>query len=262
VRPDHSTARPWNYTSTSLRRLAAVLAAVQLLVAGVSLAAGTRSGDVNGRPTRSAVPVNRTTSQPTTGSATRSVTLVNQTWTCDRPQNLDSVSVTISGIAVRMDAVKLESGCSGRIGRLSVMTDDADGVKVAEGAHDLVVEGGSIRCLAKLPVLHQDGIQVMGGSRITFKDLAVDCGRAGDTKINSNLFINMAGTSTSPPTDVACDSCTFGGGAAHTVLIGKSVRSGVVNSILCQGKFRNLTLTIGRDALAPLNNGNRITLCP
>ena len=51
----------------------------------------------------------------------------------------------------RADAVHLEPGCTGRIGRLTVVTSVADGVKVAEGVHDLAVDGGSIRCLAKLP---------------------------------------------------------------------------------------------------------------
>ena len=39
--------------------------------------------------------------------------------------------------------------------------------------HDLTVGGGSIRCLAKAPRFHQDGIQVMGGARITFRDLKI-----------------------------------------------------------------------------------------
>ena len=131
-----------------------------------------------------------------------------------------------------MDAVKLDAGCTGRIGKLTVVTRNADGVKVAEGAHDLMVGGGSIRCLAKIPVVHQDGIQVMGGARILFRNLTVDCGRADD-KVNSNLFINMAGDSRTPPTDVVCDGCTLKGGAAHTVLLQHSIRSGVTDSTLC-----------------------------
>ena len=95
----------------------------------------------------------------------------------------------------------------------------ADGVKVADGVHDLTVGGGSIRCLAKAPTLHQDGIQVMGGVRITFQNLSVDCGRRDDAVINSNLFFNQAGESRPPPTDVVCDGCSLGGGAAHTVSI-------------------------------------------
>ena len=102
------------------------------------------------------------------------------------------------------DAVHLEDGCTGRIGLLTVTQSIADGVKVAEGAHDLTIEGGSIRCLAKLPVLHQDGIQVMGGARITFENLNVSCGRPGESLINSNLFIKESGRSTTPPTDVVC----------------------------------------------------------
>ena len=57
----------------------------------------------------------------------------------------------------------------------------------------------------------------MGGARITFRNLTVSCGRAGESLINSNLFIKESGRSTTPPTDVVCVDCTFGGGAAHTV---------------------------------------------
>ena len=49
----------------------------------------------------------------------------------------------------------------------------------------------------------------MGGTRITFRGLSVDCGRSSDRLINSNLFIKQAGKATEPPTDVVCDRCSL-----------------------------------------------------
>src|SRR5437660_445474 len=86
-------------------------------------------------------------------------------------------------------------------------------------------------------------------------------GATGATLINSNMFVNMAGQSTSPPTDIVCQSCTFGGNAAHTVSIQDSIRSGVIDSVICQAKYPALSLDIGPDAVDPVNQGNRIILC-
>jgi hypothetical protein len=194
-----------------------------------------------------------------------SVSLVDQEWVCDGPVNLASVSVRMTpayaGGRRGGDAVHLESGCIGHIGKLTVTTSIADGVKVAEGAHDLTIGGGSIRCLAKLPVLHQDGVQVMGGTRITFRRLRVDCGRKGQRLINSDLFIKRSGSSVAPPTDVVCVECYLGGQAAHTVDIQDSVRSGVVSSTVCVAKYPNLSLTIGAGAVDPVDVRNTLGSC-
>jgi hypothetical protein len=191
----------------------------------------------------------------------RTLALVNQTWVCSGPVDLDSVTVTIDQSSAARDAVHLRDGCTGRIGQLVVNQSVGDGVKVAQGVHDLVVGGGSVRCFAKGPDLHQDGIQVMGGSRITFRGLTVDCGRAGERLINSNLFIKESGRSTEPPSDVVCVDCVFGGGAAHTVNIQASVRSGVENSTICTAKYPKLTLTVGAGAVDPVVAGNTVGAC-
>lgn len=202
---------------------------------------------------------------PSAAPLTGSIALQDRTWVCDGPVDLASVSVTMSPAAAgprrQEDAIHIQSGCTGSIGRIDVTTWVADGVKVATGAHDLVIGGGSIRCLAKAPVLHQDGIQVMGGARITFRGLTVDCGRPDASLINSNMFVNMAGMSTSPPEDVVCDGCVFGGGAAHTVSIQDAIRSGISNSTLCVAKFPSLTLAIGPQAVDPVDTGNTIVSC-
>jgi hypothetical protein len=200
-----------------------------------------------------------------TGPLRGSVTSTDKTWVCTKPVDLDSVTVTMtaaaSGGASATDAIHLESGCTGRIGRIEVTTSIADGVKVAQGAHDLTIGGGRVRCLAKTPAVHQDGIQVMGGSNITLTGVIIDCGRLQDDLINSNLFMNQGTNSTEPPTDVVCDSCVFGGSAAHTVSIQNSVRSGVVDSTICPARFPKQTLAIGAAAVDPVNLGNRVGPC-
>jgi hypothetical protein len=195
---------------------------------------------------------------------TGSIAQTDQTWTCRGPVDLDSVSVTMTtAISSRRgaDAVHLEPGCTGRIRHLQVLTAAADAVKVAEGVHDLAVDGGSVVCTAKLPTMHQDGIQVMGGERITLRALSVDCGRPGESLINSNLFINQSGRSTKAPTDVVCVDCFLGGAAAHTANIQNSVRSGVVSSRLCTAKYPKLTLTVGPLAVDPVDSDNVLGAC-
>jgi hypothetical protein len=196
---------------------------------------------------------------------TGSIVRVDKTWTCTRRVDLASVTVTMTPAAgatrKHADAIHLRPGCTGRIGRVEVTQSAGDGIKIAEGVHDLEIDGGSVRCLAKAPGLHQDGVQVLGGERITFRNLRIDCGRAGERLINSNLFINQAGRSKHPPTDVVCDHCSFGGGAAHTVNIQNSVRSGITDSTFCPAKYAQLTLTVGALAEEPLTSGNLLGAC-
>jgi hypothetical protein len=202
---------------------------------------------------------------PAAAPSPKNVVQTDRTWVCSGEVDLDSVTVTMtpsaSGSGQERDAVHLQPGCTGTIGRINVTTSIADGIKVAGGVHDLAVGGGTVHCLAKAPVLHQDGIQVLGGERVTFTNMHVDCGRPAESLINSNMFINMAGRASTPPADIVCDGCTFGGGAAHTVSVQNSIRSGVENSTLCRAKYPNLTLTIGSGAIDPVNVDNKIVDC-
>lgn len=201
----------------------------------------------------------------TAASPPKQVVQVDRPWTCKSKVNLDLVRVTITrasiGVRSGEDAVRLRSGCTGRIGRLEVVQWAGDGVKVSYGVKNLDVGGGSIRCLGKAPTLHQDGIQVMGGSHITFHKLAIHCGRANARLINSELFINRAGKAAAPPTDVVCDSCSFGPWAAHTVSVQDSVRSGVIGSTLCVARFPQLTLAVGPHAVDAVDTSNVVRQC-
>jgi len=230
------------------RPLLFVIACALLAAAAVAVAARGTGGDAGPAPGAAPVP--------------GSIALTNRTWVCDGPVDLASVTVTMTAAGRRGgDAVHLAAGCTGRIGVLTVTEYVADGVKIADGAHDLTIGGGTIRCLAKTPSVHQDGVQAMGGARITLDGLRISCGRPGASLINSNLFINRGVRSTAPPTDVVCVDCVFGGGAAHTVSIQDSVRSGVVGSSLCTARYPKLTLTIGNGAVAPVDVRNTIRGC-
>ena len=179
----------------------------------------------------------------------RQVILVDKPFRCEQhsqPLGLDLVKVTLSQSYAGSvdDAVNLNRGdCTGRIGRIEVDTWIGDGVKVGERAHDLVVESGYVYCHEHLPGKHQDGIQALGGLRVTFRNLHVYCA----TSNNASLFATAgAGGADVPtegdwPTDLTCENCQLDGGPS-TVFLGKSIRSGVRNSLVHGGKFRAVRL--------------------
>lgn len=184
--------------------------------------------------------------------STGSISLEDQGWVCGGKIDLDKLEVTVR--SANIDAVQFGPGCTGRIGELVVVQYRQDGVKVAEGAHDIVVERGTVECLGRKAEAHQDGVQAMGGERITFMDLRVDC----PTATNSAFFIRQGGKSENPPTDVVCEDCFFRGGA-YAVRVNESLRSGIRNSTICNGKFGALKILDG--AIRPIDEGNRIVSC-
>ncbi len=177
-------------------------------------------------------------------------------WTCDGAVDLDSVTVTMdvptgkNGKA--RDAVYLGPGCTGRIGKVTISTNGGDGIKVAEGASNVAVGGGTVSCNGRINDVHQDGIQVMGGSRITFTGVAVACPTANNTQ----FFVNMAGSSTVPPDQILCVGCSFlPGGSYHDVTIGVSTNSGVISSTICPSALPQLTFDTTQ-ATSPVNVNN------
>ena len=156
--------------------------------------------------------------------------LTGRSWVCDGPVDLDLVKVT----QPPGDAIVLASGCSGRIGRIEVDTWTEDGVKVQNqsgAAQNVEIGGGYVKCHAITPGAHQDALQAMGGSNITFRGVSFDC--LG----NSNFFVARAGSGATTPTDIVCDGCSFGSGSGQTIFLGTSVRSGVRSSTICTGRF-------------------------
>lgn len=152
-----------------------------------------------------------------------------------QPLDLDLVKVEMTGSTESAigDAIWLSGGdCSGSIRRVEVDTWVADGIKIGSEAHDLTIGGGVIRCHDRRPGAHQDGIQVMGGKTITLRDIEVDC----RTSNHSAFYVNQAGSSTTPPSDVVCEGCVLRA-TSTTVHIANSERSGVRNSTIYSGEF-------------------------
>lgn len=188
---------------------------------------------------------------PQPADPARTLTLTDEPWRCLGRVDLDLVRVTMRTPVE--DAVRIDQNCTGRVRRLEVDTWTADGIKVQNRgnvAHDLVIESGYVKCHAVYAGYHQDGIHVMGGHRLTFRNLRVDCLR------NANLFLSRGGSGASTPTDVVCEGCVFGPNAGQTVFYAPSLRSGARNSTICTGRFRAIRIEPGAQQL--VNVGNRV----
>jgi Ca2+-binding RTX toxin-like protein len=176
---------------------------------------------------------------------------VDKSWVCRGPVDLDLVKVTMNAGAAGADAIHLRSNCSGIIRRIEVDTWAGDGLKInatPPAAHDLTIWGGYIRCYDHPEGAHQDGVQILGGERITIRNVEINC----NSGPNAQFFVNAANGGM--PTDVVCERCFLGSGAATTLIIGESIRSGARKSLLCGGRFR--TLSVALSAVAPLNVDN------
>ena len=115
-------------------------------------------------------------------------------------------------------------------------------------AHDLVIESGYVKCHDVAGDYHQDGVQAMGGYRLTFRNLAIDCLR------NSNFFLARGGSGASTPTDVVCDGCILGPNSAQTLFYATSIRSGAINTRICEGRYR--AVRIESDAVDRIDRNN------
>ena len=179
------------------------------------------------------------------------VVLVDQGWNCRGRVDLDLVRVTMRSNT--QDAIQLDQDCTGRVGRIEVETWTGDGIKIQNRgsvAHDLVIESGYVKCHDVAPGHHQDGVQAMGGARITFRGLRVDCLR------NSNFFLARGGSGASTPTEIVCDGCVLGPNSGQTFFVTTSLRSGARNSTICEGRFTGVR--IDPSASSPVNVGNRV----
>jgi Fibronectin type III domain len=216
-------------------------------------AAGNHSARGTVTASTSACPATPPPPPPPTG--TKTVVQVDRNWTCSGRVDLDLVKVTMRNADA--DAITLAAGCTGRIGRVEVETWKQDGIKVQNQpnpAHDLVIEGGYVKGWDLSPGAHQDGIQAMGGARITFRDLRVDVVGA------QNLFINRAGSGATTPTDIVCDGCVLGPNVATPLLVNVAVTSGARNTLVCTSPRygRSTSLTGGSvnvaNSIAPVGD--------
>ncbi len=181
-------------------------------------------------------------------SAGNVTVLVNKTWQCNAAINLDLVKVTIW--TIEADAIVFNTGCTGRIGRIEVDTFTGDAMKVTNSsvnaAHDLVIESGYTSCFNHLPNAHQDGFQAMGGARITIRNFVWMCGSMADATgagVANAVLIGKAGAGATTPTDIVVEHSVLMPGAAHTLSVGTSLRSGARNSVLCPDRTGSSPLT-------------------
>jgi hypothetical protein len=190
---------------------------------------------------------------------TGSVSLIDKTWICRGPVDLTSVSVTFdqnvadtSATPGGHDAVHLGAGCTGHIGKLTVVQYHGDGVKVGGGSHDIVVDQGSIRCYAHDAGKHQDGIQAMGGTNVQFNQMDIQCNSSN----NAAFFVNRGTSSPELPTNVVCEGCFLQGGGI-TVRIGHSSASGVRDSAVVPGHIAAVRVDQA-GAIDPIYVDNRV----
>jgi len=240
-------------------RLLLVVGAVVAVLLALGLSSLELSPSARARTTAAHHDASRSRDQAAVGSSTAraltgSIELVDQPWVCSGPVDLDSVSVTFNAAApgqgvLNNDAVLLRSGCTGRIRKITVVQYRGDAIKISSGVHDLVFESGSIRCYSHDLGDHQDGVQAMGGDRVTFFNLDDQCLSA----TNAAFFISTGTNSPTRPTDVVCDGCYLRGGGI-TVRNYASERSGVLNSRIVAGPFQSLATRPA--ALEPISSAN------
>jgi hypothetical protein len=182
----------------------------------------------------------------------RSITVVDRTWFCDGPVDLNVVRVVMHG--THKDGVHLDPGCTGRIQSLQVVGDGGalgpagDGVKVHRGVHDLQIMGGFINCGAKSHGKHQDAIQAMGGRNVVFHNITSrGC-------ISSFMFINWGRHRAERPTGILCDHCRAETDH-YSLFVGNSTDSGARSSSFVS-RVRPRVLA---GAVQPILSGNTWT---
>lgn len=172
---------------------------------------------------------NDETDPPPSGN---NVVRVNQMYRCNGSVNLDLLKVTVDNSHYVHMAVLLGEGCTGTIDRIEIDNANGDGIHVGAFAHDLTIGGGYVHAplggCTLCGGLHVDGIQVMGGQRITFSNMDVNY----QTATNSALYINQGSGRLDRPTDIIFDHSTFRRSPTRNrvVRIGDSLRSGITNS--------------------------------
>ncbi len=186
---------------------------------------------------------------PAIAAPTPDIVRNGQSWTCSGPVDVNLVKITNPP----GDAIVLAAGCTGRIGRIEIDTRSADGVKVrnqGNTAHDVSIGGGYVKCTGMSPGAHQDAVQAMGGSRITFTGVTFDC--LG----NSNFFVTRGGNGSTTPTDIVCVGCRFAAKSSTTVRVSVAVRSGARSSQGCVGRNVRQAFYFSSTAQQPVNTGN------
>jgi hypothetical protein len=224
--------------------LSAAIVLASALLGGCALLANPPTGKAPSPPAQDSAPAQ----DGDTGS--RRIVLVDQPWECKGRVDLDLVKVTMR---TRKDnAINIHGGCTGRIGRVVVETWTDDGIKVHRGLpapQDLVIQSGLVVCHQHSLRVHQDGVQVMAGERITFRNLVVRCAGGG----NAQFFVGAVFPAM--PTAIVCERCLLGVGKSSGLRIGRSVRSGARDTLICN----NLHFAaVFSGSTQPVNERNKV----
>ncbi len=168
--------------------------------------------------------------------------MVGVPYTCNGPVN--GVRVVGTGSDSRA-LVHLAAGCTGTLSfDIRVTSGGGDGVKVHAGAHDLTIGPSRIVCDRLSDTsFHQDGVQVQGGTNVTFIGLSIVCpyvtgqGAAG-------FYID--GKDFSGISNVVCDGCNLEHLHYGAMFTGPAPGSGVRNSVIHQGALTRRLLREAR----------------
>jgi hypothetical protein len=132
-----------------------------------------------------------------------------------------------------------------------------DVVRIGQNAHDLVVTGNA-ECGARNsdPSIHQDIVQALSGSRITFVDFTSGdpfTGRWTCWGAGGGWYITWANAGI--PTDLICLRCILAT-YNQNLRIGESIRSGARDSVF--GYSRSYGIFVESVAQSPVNENNRV----
>ena len=184
----------------------------------------------------------------------------NKTFKCKGKVAPNTTVTVVIDNGSHTDGIHLDDGCTGGPLIVHIRTNGADGVKVHKGAHDLVVKGG-VRCAGKHGAVHQDGVQAMGGNRVTFEGFNVRC----PTGNNGGFWVNAGRNKNSIPTDIVCDHCDLFERNAALHVGPNSIRSGARNSRLHHGTSRSSPdncARIDKSATHPIASNNTCVAPP
>jgi hypothetical protein len=194
------------------------------------------------------------------------VNITNATWTCTSlvgtKTNPYHVHVTINqtGTANRHDAVNLDAGCTGHIKLAVDIISGWDGIKIHQGSSQLHVTGYVYIAGRANSTVHQDFVQAMGGTDITFTEFQTrnngqSGAHGGSDSIHSSWFINSGNGLQEIPTRVVCDACHFdGGGTPVANGDNNPIGSGVRNSTIVKGQSGTCIVNNGTTAMVNENN--------
>jgi hypothetical protein len=197
---------------------------------------------------------------PAAASADTEITLTDQTWTCNQPlSNYGTLPIRVVINYTTTDTVefgvRLGTGCTGDGNSATVDLEldiNGDGINgpyidavrilnASPGASDIVITGEA-DCGRARPESHQDGVQALGGTNITFRDFEVGFnGPGGNPSCQGagGAMFYSAGSATTAPDNMRVEGGEYRA-CNRSLLDGVSPGSGhIENAIFRSGYDTN-----------------------